>query len=336
MKALLFLLSCFFSNIIASQEAENYCGNAEKYATSKDWRDLPGCTADFKEEGDDALSTAGLLAYAKVRFQKFYEAWNANKLMDEENPLQLLVTDCQFFQNPLAKEKWETDPKLRAALPIYQEHAKKIQEAYDLYYFKWKETLERIIQDYIYAEMYMTEIDKAFEEAKGKTMYGQIGLGERAVLRGKVESIKPLLDKATELKIPDGLIIYGSGDIKECTVGVIRNVLYKKWAAYSAESDKKALEAYEAELMPYLTLLSGEKANEFRKWYGVYMYGPGGKSLKNPQEVAAANAWYSSGTALCTICPKWKVNGVHFKGNAVINRTVQEGFGSSAPSFVFK
>jgi hypothetical protein len=315
---------------------DKICGDIEKYKQTYEWRDLPGCISDYKEEGDESQSTKGLLAYAKMQFKNFYDRWEANKILDTEDPIQTYVTACVAFMDPSSKNKWNSDPALKAALPLYEEQAKKVEAAYDLFFTKWKETVEFINQDYVYAEMYMTEIDKAFEEAKGKTMYGQIGLGERAVLRGKVQSIKPLLDKAAELKIPDGLIILGSGDIQETTLAQIRNSYFKKWSAYSAESDKKALEAYEAELAPYLKLMSGEKAKEFRNWYGVYMFGPGGRELKTPQDVANASAWYSSGTAVCTICPRWKVNGVRFNGMSIAGRTRQEGYGGSAPSSAFK
>jgi hypothetical protein len=331
---LLVIVAVLFTSSLKAQD--KICGDATRYKQTFEWRDLPGCISDYKEDGDASLTTAGLLAYAKMQFKNFYERWEANKILDTDDPIQTYVTACTFFKNTSAKGKWDTDPILKAALPLYEEQAMKVEEAYNIFFTKWKETVEFINQDYVYAEMYMTEIDKAFEDAKGKIMYGQIGLGERAVLRGKVQSIKPLLDKAAALKIPDGLVILGTGDIKEATLAQIRNPYYKKWAAYSAESDKKALEAYEAELAPYLKLMSGEKAKEFRNWYGVYMFGAGGRELKTPQDVANAAAWYSSGTAVCTICPRWKVNSVRFNGNSIAGRNKQEGYGSSAPSSAFK
>jgi hypothetical protein len=101
---------------------------------------------------------------------------------------------------------------------------------------------------------------------------------------------------------------------------------------------KKRRELFEAEIAPYMKLMSGDKAKEFKHWYASQstFYGPGKKNYITPQEIANAKVWYSPGSALCTICPRWSLESIHFNGNNIIKKEREEGEGTFPPTSAYK
>jgi hypothetical protein len=261
------------------------CGSVEKYKETHQWEDLPGCPGGFKKGTGEWDTRESLLRYAKDNFARFYEKWKNYRMGDED--MEGLVHECVFFKHPGATSKWSQDSELASAALVYQEEAEKVKKALSEYKKNWEPVLKKISSRYFYCETNVMLVNQKFEELKGKRVRGEVASSERELLRGDVEAIRPLLKEAEDLKIPETMPVAGSGRVKETTLGAIRNVLLQQWEAVSAEADKKAREAYEKQLEPYLKLMSGDKAKMFRKWYGLKIYGKGGRCWNHRQPLPA-------------------------------------------------
>ena len=90
-------------------------------------------------------------------------------------------------------------------------------------------------------------------------------------------------------------------------------------------------------MAPFLKLLSGDKAKEFRDWYGFNFYGYNGKLLKTPEEIAASPVWFRVGYPPCTICPRWELSGLKFNGMSKTGYMPRKsGYGSDPPANEYK
>jgi hypothetical protein len=338
MKKLIFSFLILFTISTNAQKDDKICGSVEKYKQTHAWRDLPGCVSDYREEGEESQTTAGLLAYAKKQFKNFYDRWEPGNFFDPEDPLATYVTACNFYKDPSAKDKWESDPKLKAAEPLFEAQAKKVTEEYDLFFSVWKETIIELAQIFAECEGTIPATKKRLEEIEK-------GIGEpiRQILDAPsrmsviIQSAKSLLEKAKTDKIPDAIPIGAKSETEIATLADMRNTYMAKWEAFSVEADKKERELYEAAIAPYMKLMSGERAQMFKRWFGIIIIrGSGGKKLETPQELASARVWYSSGTAQCTVCPRWSLESVHFNGNSIVKKEREEGQGTYPPTSAYK
>jgi hypothetical protein len=338
MKKIIFSILLFAFISAKAQNDNKICGDIEKYKKTQNWKDLPGCIADYREEGDESQTTAGILAYAKMQFKNFYDRWESFNFFDTEAPLATFVTACEFFKDPSTKDKWQSDPVLQASEPLFEARSKKVTEEYDLFLFSWKETIVKLANICIECEATIPAVQKRLEEVEKKTgepIYQLLNAPSRMSVN--IQSARLLLDKAKTDKVPDAIALAAADNNTYITIADMRETLLKKWETFSVEADKKERELYESGIAPYMKLMSGEKAQAFKRWYGIIVIrGSGGKKLLTPEELANARVWYSAGSALCTICPRWSLESIHFNGNNIIKKEREEGEGTFPPTSAYK
>jgi hypothetical protein len=156
-----------------------------------------------------------------------------------------------------------------------------------------------------------------------------------------IDPIEVALKKAKEKMLPENAIIgYGTTEVPYSTIADLR----KRWPGWRKYFEAAAAQLYkerQAEIEPYLKLLSGDKLKLFNEYFGtpqsgLMCFGENGKVLTTPKEYANSKIWASVSSPRGFLQPHWEVLIFYFDGMSLINKTTTQGIGLQPPAGVFK
>lgn len=310
---ILLILSAGAASRLSMAQNPPVCGSVKRFNDTHKWQDLPGCTD--KRDYDNDLSSVSLLGVAKDHFRDFFAAWEKG----DYDRVESFANDCYGFVNSYTEKAWNSERELVVARPAYDEMKQTVRQ-----YMSWVPLLNDLAQGY-----YNT-VTRVEEAKKGNTRNSDLA-------ETFAQQLQDTLQRATDAKVPDTLVIQGVGSAKTATIAEIREMM----PSFLGQADQAVTQAKaeeDAEYAPFRRVLTGDKLNLYNQRLKRYqLYGSGGRVLKTPDQYRDSPVWCTSGVDRNAVIPRWEVDCWHFNGmtkaGEVVHRT---GAGEDAPASAFR